>query len=125
MMMPNPTRLTKIVRKMMRSGRVTSPDILYNQRVRITLATLLTPVLAAAVIAAQPPAATSAGEFAELETLAQSELQALHAPGAVVALVKGDRVVYQKAVGVANFESGQPMAADMLFRVGSVTKMFT
>ena len=31
-MIPNPTRLTKIVRKMMRSGRVTSPNILYNQR---------------------------------------------------------------------------------------------
>jgi D-alanyl-D-alanine carboxypeptidase len=109
----------------MRSGRVTSLNILYNQPVRIALATLLTATVAAAVIVAQPPAAAPAGEFAELETLAQSELQALHAPGAVVALVKGDRVVYQKAVGIANIESGQPMAADMLFRVGSVTKMFT
>src|SRR5436190_6651690 len=31
MMIPNPTRLTKIVRKMMRRGRVTSLNILYNQ----------------------------------------------------------------------------------------------
>src|SRR5436305_5559334 len=41
MMMPKPTRLTKIVRKMMRSGRVTSPNILYNQPVHIVLSRLL------------------------------------------------------------------------------------
>ena len=37
----------------------------------------------------------------------------------------GDRVVYQKAFGVANVETNTPMQAEMLFRLGSTTKMFT
>ena len=70
---------------------------------------------------AQPPATA----FDELEAAAKSELQAVNAPGAAIAIVKGDRVVYQKGIGVANVETGQPVSADMLFRIGSVTKMFT
>ena len=78
-------------------------------------------VAALSVAAAQPPAA----EFAELDTLARAELQAINAPGAAIAIVRGDRVVYQTGIGVANVETGQAITADMLFRIGSVTKMFT
>lgn len=78
-------------------------------------------VAALSVAAAQPPAT----EFAELDTLARAELQAINAPGAAVAIVKGDRVVYQAGIGVANVETSQAITADMLFRIGSVTKMFT
>jgi hypothetical protein len=46
-----------------------------------------------AVVAAQPPA----GEFDELEGVAKAELQAINAPGATVAVVKGDRIVYECA----------------------------
>ena len=73
-------------------------------------------------LAAQP---APPGEFTELEALAQAELKAINAPGAAIAIVKGDRIVYQRGIGVANVETGQPVTADMLFRVGSVTKMFT
>ncbi len=69
--------------------------------------------------------AAPSGEFADLEALARAELKDINAPGAAIALVKGDRIVYQKGVGVANVETGQAMSPDMLFRVGSVTKMFT
>ena len=65
------------------------------------------------------------GEFAELAALAQSEFKAINAPGAAIAIVRGDRIVYQQGVGVANVETGQTVTPDMLFRVGSVTKMFT
>src|SRR6187401_707967 len=78
-------------------------------------------VAALSVAAAQPPPA----EFAELDALARTELQAINAPGAAIAIVKGDRVVYQTGIGVANVETGQAVTADMLFRIGSVTKMFT
>ena len=64
-------------------------------------------------------------DFADVEALARTELKAINAPGAAIAIVKGDRVVYQKGVGIANVETGQPVSPDMLFRVGSVTKMFT
>ena len=37
----------------------------------------------------------------------------------------GDRVVYQKAFGLANVETSRSMQTDMLFRLGSTTKMFT
>jgi len=81
--------------------------------------------LAAAIALGAPQAPTPTAEFAELETAAQAELKAINAPGAAIAIVKGDRVVYQKGIGVANVETGQPVTPDMLFRVGSVTKMFT
>jgi CubicO group peptidase (beta-lactamase class C family) len=71
--------------------------------------------------AAQPPATG----FDELDAAATAELQAVNAPGAAIAVVRGDRVVYQKGIGIANVETGQAVSADMLFRVGSVTKMFT
>ena len=73
-------------------------------------------------LGAQP---APAGEFTELEALAQSELKAINAPGAAIAIVKGDRIVYQRGIGIANVETGQTVTPDMLFRVGSVTKMFT
>jgi CubicO group peptidase (beta-lactamase class C family) len=88
------------------------------------LATLGCAVALAAVLApvAAQPASTG---FEELEAAAKAELQAVNAPGAAIAVVKGDRVVYQKGVGIANVETDQAVSAEMLFRVGSVTKMFT
>jgi len=80
-------------------------------------------LLAASTLSARQ--APRAPDFTELATLAQSELKEINAPGAAIAVVKGDRMVYQQGVGIANLETGQPVTADMLFRVGSVTKMFT
>jgi CubicO group peptidase (beta-lactamase class C family) len=84
-------------------------------------AVTLTAAIALSAPQAQPPTT----EFGDLETTAQAELKATNAPGAAIAIVKGDRVVYQKGIGVANVETGQPVTPEMLFRVGSVTKMFT
>ncbi|HEX3186958.1 MAG TPA: serine hydrolase domain-containing protein [Pyrinomonadaceae bacterium] len=64
-------------------------------------------------------------DFSELEKLVPEELKQRNTPGAVIAIVSGDRVVYQKAFGVANIETGVPMQPEMLFRLGSTTKMFT
>jgi CubicO group peptidase (beta-lactamase class C family) len=64
-------------------------------------------------------------DFADLERVALAELKETGAPGAAVAVVIGDRVVYSKALGVANVETGAPLSADMLFRLGSTTKMMT
>jgi CubicO group peptidase (beta-lactamase class C family) len=64
-------------------------------------------------------------DFSELEKLVPEELKQRNTPGAVIAIVSGDRVVYQKAFGVANIETGAPMQPEMLFRLGSTTKMFT
>jgi len=64
-------------------------------------------------------------DFSELEKLVPEELKERNTPGAVIAIVSGDRVVYQKAFGLANIETGSPMQPEMLFRLGSTTKMFT
>jgi CubicO group peptidase (beta-lactamase class C family) len=72
---------------------------------------------------------SSASAFAldtiAIETAIRDEMRATRTPGAAIAIVIGDRVAYAKGFGVASIESGQPVTPDMLFRVGSVTKMFT
>lgn len=64
-------------------------------------------------------------DFAELEKAALVELQETSTPGAAVAVIKGDRVVFAKGLGVANVETGAPVTLETLFHIGSVTKMFT
>jgi CubicO group peptidase (beta-lactamase class C family) len=46
-------------------------------------------------------------------------------PGTAVLAVKDGKVVYRKAVGMANMELGVPIKPDMVFRIGSITKHFT
>lgn len=42
-----------------------------------------------------------------------------------IAIVKGDRIIYSKCFGLANVETGSAVTPDMLFQIGSMTKMFT
>jgi CubicO group peptidase (beta-lactamase class C family) len=46
-------------------------------------------------------------------------------PGGTVAIVKNDRVVYAKGFGWANKETRTPAEPDSLFRIASVSKLFT
>ena len=64
-------------------------------------------------------------DFTQLEKVALEELKETNTPGAAVAVVSGDRLVFAKGFGVANIETGAPVTPDTLFRIGSVTKMFT
>jgi CubicO group peptidase (beta-lactamase class C family) len=73
----------------------------------------------------RPPATAKDVDFSELNKLVPTELKERNTPGAVIEIVMGDRVVYQKAFGVANIETNAPMETQMLFRLGSTTKMFT
>jgi CubicO group peptidase (beta-lactamase class C family) len=71
-------------------------------------------------------AAASTGiDPASIERVALEELAATKTPGAAVAVVLGDRVVFSHGYGVASVDTGAPIAPDMLFRLGSTTKMFT
>lgn len=60
-----------------------------------------------------------------LDSVVTAALAMSRAPGATVAVVHNGLLVYTKGYGLANVETRQPMTADMLLRVGSVTKMFT
>jgi CubicO group peptidase (beta-lactamase class C family) len=64
-------------------------------------------------------------DFAKLEKAALEELKNTNTPGAAVAVVSHDRLVFAKGFGVANIETGAPVTPATLFRIGSVTKMFT
>ena len=64
-------------------------------------------------------------DFAELEKVIVEELKERNTPGAAVAVVSGDRVIYAKGFGVASVETAAPVTPEMLFRLGSTTKMFT
>jgi CubicO group peptidase (beta-lactamase class C family) len=64
-------------------------------------------------------------DFTQLEETVVEELKQTMTPGAAVAVVSGEHVIFAKGFGTANVETGVPVTPDMLFRVGSVTKMFT
>jgi CubicO group peptidase (beta-lactamase class C family) len=64
-------------------------------------------------------------DFSPLEAIVADELRNTGTPGGAIAVVLGDRVIYTKAFGIANVETNEPMRAEMLFRLGSTTKMFT
>jgi CubicO group peptidase (beta-lactamase class C family) len=66
-----------------------------------------------------------APDFTPLDEIVNDELKEKRTPGAVITIVSGDQVVYSKAFGIANVETSAPMQTDMLFRLGSTTKMFT
>lgn len=89
---------------------------------QIARACLIILCLAAVVIS--KPGATPV-DFSELDRLAAEELKEKNTPGAVITIISGDQVVYQKAFGVASVETNAPMQPEMLFRLGSTTKMFT
>jgi CubicO group peptidase (beta-lactamase class C family) len=66
-----------------------------------------------------------AQDFSAVEQTAREELTRTRVPGASIVLIKGDRVVFTKGAGTANVETGEPVRPEMLFRLGSTTKMFT
>ena len=80
-------------------------------------------LLCLSVFVSQPAAKPI--DFSELDKLVPAELKEKNTPGAVITVVSGDQVVYQKAFGVANVETDAEMQPEMLFRLGSTTKMFT
>jgi CubicO group peptidase (beta-lactamase class C family) len=46
-------------------------------------------------------------------------------PAASVAVVKGDKIIFEKGYGMANLENGIPNTPETMFHIASVTKTFT
>lgn len=90
---------------------------------RLRAAVGAAPLLA---LLALPAAAQPAPAWAPtLDSLARDALVRSKAPGLTLAVVADNRMVYAQGYGIANVETRQQMLADMLLRVGSVTKVFT
>ncbi len=64
-------------------------------------------------------------DLSALHQVAADELKAGNIPGAAVAVIQGDRVIFAKGFGVASIETGTPVTPDTLFQIGSMTKTFT
>jgi CubicO group peptidase (beta-lactamase class C family) len=85
-------------------------------------------VATVAVSAADLPTATpesvgmSSTRLARIAAALEADLAAGRLPGIVVAVARRGKVVYQKAFGVANRETREPMRTDAMFRLYSMTK---
>jgi CubicO group peptidase (beta-lactamase class C family) len=86
---------------------------------------LLLTLLVVVYPASSSPAQEGKQTFSELEKVALEEIKATNTPGAVVAVIHIDKVVFMKGYGVSNIETRTPVTPEMLFRIGSATKMFT
>ncbi len=86
-----------------------------------TLATLALFGCGAAPSQPLPPTPTS---LAGLQQAIQTILSRNGVPGAAIALVNKDKVIWAGGVGVASLAKGKPMTADTMFRVGPITQTF-
>jgi CubicO group peptidase (beta-lactamase class C family) len=66
-----------------------------------------------------------AGKLARIERDVEQKRKELGVPGAALAIVKGDKVIFQKGFGLRDVERQLPVTADTLFAIGSSTKSFT
>lgn len=86
--------------------------------------------LAAISLAAVSPARAKTDDLPELEQFVdnfmQAQMEALHIPNAAVGIIAGDEVLFLKGYGYADLEERRPVEAEnTLFRIGSVSKLFT
>ncbi|MFN2398892.1 MAG: serine hydrolase domain-containing protein [Gemmatimonadaceae bacterium] len=60
-----------------------------------------------------------------IRTAALEHLQATGTPGLAIAITSGDSVVFAEGFGVASVETKAQVTPDILFQIGSLTKVFT
>jgi CubicO group peptidase (beta-lactamase class C family) len=63
--------------------------------------------------------------LAAIETLIEKGMRDFNVPGVAIAIVDGERVLFQRGFGVRDVESRKPVTVDTLFMLASVSKAFT
>jgi CubicO group peptidase (beta-lactamase class C family) len=81
--------------------------------------------LAVGLIALATAVAQNHVDQPAIAAVAREELTAMHTPGAAIGIVIENKLAYSFGVGVSNVETGDPVEPEMLFRLGSTTKMMT
>jgi CubicO group peptidase (beta-lactamase class C family) len=71
------------------------------------------------------PAPAQLPDTSRIDTIMRDALKTWQVPGAALAIVRGDAIVYLKAFGVADASTKQPVTPDTVFAIGSCTKSFT
>jgi CubicO group peptidase (beta-lactamase class C family) len=79
----------------------------------------------AAAVESEPPPATLAAPAAVLDLWVEEQLAYRGLPGLVLGVVHDQELVWARGYGVEDLESGKPMTPQSLFRLGSITKLFT
>jgi CubicO group peptidase (beta-lactamase class C family) len=81
--------------------------------------------LAQSVVAPQKTAPTLAERLDRLAAEFDRNRIDLHVPGAVLAIVRGEEVIFARGFGVADIEKKTPVTPDTPFLIASTTKAFT
>ncbi|MDX1887171.1 serine hydrolase domain-containing protein [Mycolicibacterium sp. 120270] len=92
---------------------------------RLVSAVIAAVVLGMAVGVARAQAVPEGDLAGQLDSAIEARIAAMGVPGAIVSLDVPGEISYTKAFGVADTSTGDPMAFDDHFRIGSVTKTFT
>jgi len=95
------------------------------RRLRTPAVVLVALCLVGVSAPAQQSQPSTTPNFAAIDAVVRKEMQETQTPGAAMAVIMGDRVVYTRGFGVASVETGEPVRPEMLFRLGSTTKMIT
>jgi CubicO group peptidase (beta-lactamase class C family) len=94
----------------------------------VILLVAVTLLVGVTMTAADLPTATpesvgmSSARLARLDAALAADITAGRLPGIVVAVARRGKLVYQKAFGVANLATREPMRSDAVFRLYSMTK---
>ncbi|WP_169976895.1 serine hydrolase [Tautonia rosea] len=94
-----------------------------SRLVVILLALAISPVMAQEAIG--PHAPMTAEATAALEAFITREVEQKEIPALSIALVDGDQIIWARGFGLADPEQGTPATAETIYRVGSVSKLFT
>ena len=95
---------------------------------RIVASLVLCSIVFAAISAQQPTRATATdytSALAAIEKSLEEKRKELSIPGMSLVIVKDDKVIYLKGLGVKDFEKNIPVTPDTRFAIGSSTKAFT
>src|SRR5215213_11796273 len=85
-------------------------------------------VIPTALVAQQPTTATATDyttALAAIEKALEAKRKEFGIPGMSLAIVKDDKVIYLKGLGVKDFERNIPVTPDTRFAIGSASKAFT
>ncbi|MBK8023814.1 MAG: serine hydrolase [Chloroflexi bacterium] len=106
---------------------------LFTRLILFLTAAVIVPSTLSAPSSTQPTAeavaqgvpTVTAEMLAQFEAMTQEELDYFHIPGAAVAVVQDDEIVYARGFGVRDLETGAPFTTQTQMRIGSTTKSMT
>lgn len=81
--------------------------------------------VAVTLVGSSPVAAQTSPFFETLRTSLATRMQQLRVPGAVILIQDPQRGIWSATIGTSDLRSAAPIAPDMHFRIGSITKTFT